>query len=235
MIKERTPYHISKPQHGEVRTCKNCGSEIKFSQHTGHWRHTALEPGYFGSDGFFALCGKPEPTEPANSLDPRHFLVTLARDGKAIAGPVYVNAVNRRAAARIAYDDLPDVKDSDTMLVWTLIEFDQNEKPGEYAAGNVRFNVPTRPAGEVSESPPCPQLPTLQLDDNEFCQVLGGLYGEWDRLTNELSAGPSEDNPGWEEDGLIWAIRANQALLVKLVSMRPEFKYLVADAIKRLL
>lgn len=79
------------------------------------------------------------------------------------------------------------------------------------------------------------QLNTLQLDDNEFCQILAGLYGEWDRLTNELSAGPNDDNPGWDQDGLIQAIRANQALLVKLVSIRPEFKYLVADAIKRLL
>lgn len=78
-------------------------------------------------------------------------------------------------------------------------------------------------------------LNTLQLDDNEFCQILGALYGEWDRLRNELSAGPTDDNDGWEEDGLIWAIRANQALLVKLVEMRPEFRYLVADAIKKLL
>jgi hypothetical protein len=75
---------------------------------------------------------------------------------------------------------------------------------------------------------------TLQLNDDEFCQILGALFEEWDRLTNELSVGPSDDNPGYEEDALLWAIRDNQTLLTKLVEMRPDYRYLVADAIKRL-
>jgi hypothetical protein len=75
---------------------------------------------------------------------------------------------------------------------------------------------------------------TLQLNDDEFCQILGALFGEWNRLTDELSAGPSDDNPGWEEDALLWAIRANQELLSKLIEMRPDYRYLVADALKRL-
>lgn len=77
-------------------------------------------------------------------------------------------------------------------------------------------------------------LNTLQLNDDEFTQILSALFCKWDSLTDELSAGPSEDNEGWEEDGLLWAIRGNQELLLKLVEIRPDYRYLVADAIKRL-
>lgn len=76
-------------------------------------------------------------------------------------------------------------------------------------------------------------LNTLQLSDDEFTQILSALYCKWDSLRDELSDGP-EYNDGWEEDGLLWAIRGNQELLVKLVEIRPDYRYLVADAIKRL-
>lgn len=76
--------------------------------------------------------------------EPRHFLVTLARDARAVKGPIYIYAVSHISAARIAYDELK-ARDSDELLVWTLAEFDQNKKPVAYAAGNLRFNQPINP------------------------------------------------------------------------------------------
>lgn len=147
MSEERASYTAD-----QQAICKNCGYEI--ASQGKFWRHIeGTDPaGYFGPDGFWVICGKPEPAEETLIIgqnDPCHFLVTLARDGRAIKGPIYVNAVHRKAAARIAYDEL-NPRNSDTFLVWTLLEFDQNEKPGEYAAGNVRFNQPISPKGLAS-------------------------------------------------------------------------------------
>ncbi|GIK37611.1 MAG: hypothetical protein BroJett011_14440 [Chloroflexota bacterium] len=142
MSEERAFYNAS--QQG---ICKNCGYEIV---HQGKfWRHIeGTDPvGYFGPDGFWVICGKPELAEETlitSQDDPRHFLVTLIRDGRAIKGPIYINAVNHMAAARLAYDKLP-AKDSDTIRVWTLSEFDRQAEPVEYAAGNLRFNQPIPP------------------------------------------------------------------------------------------
>jgi hypothetical protein len=161
------------------------------------------------------------------------FVAILARDWSKGDAPIQVKAADMYDAGRIAADEL-NAGLEDLILVWPVDDYLAGKEPlTTIHAGNVRFNRVLRPAGEVGEAPP--RLNILRLDDNEFVQILSGLYGVWDRLTDELSAGPTDDNPGWEEDALVWAIRDNQALLVKLVDMRPEFKYLVADAIKRLL
>lgn len=52
------------PEHDEINTCKHCGYTIKYSQNTGFWGHTAPDPGYFGNNGFWVICGKPEPGGP---------------------------------------------------------------------------------------------------------------------------------------------------------------------------
>lgn len=73
---------------------------------------------------------------------------------------------------------------------------------------------------------------TLALDDNELFQILRGLYCTWDRLTDELSTGPTDDNPGFDENGLIYAIRDVLSLMDKVISIKPEYRYLVNDALK---
>lgn len=87
------------------------------------------------------------PYDAGEQPEARHFLVTLTRDARAVKGPIYIYAASHISAARIAYDELK-AKDSDTIRVWTLKEFDQDEKPVEYAAGNLRFNQPINPTGE---------------------------------------------------------------------------------------
>jgi hypothetical protein len=65
MSEEKATYDTGEqPQHGDKSTCKTCGYEIRYSQFSG-WSHVeGIEPaGYFGPDGFWVICGKPEPAE----------------------------------------------------------------------------------------------------------------------------------------------------------------------------